>query len=64
PQIAAVAAAFKAQGVLASIGARTRLVTHLDVTPEDVDQVLAILRSAFRQADSAPQPAADGSLYA
>ncbi len=64
PQVAAISAALKAQNVLASIGPRTRFVTHLDVTAMDVDQVLAILRSVFTQADSAPQPAADGSLYA
>ncbi len=63
-RVATVAAAFKAEGVLASIGERTRLVTHLDISREDIDRVLALLRTVVEQKDTAPRPAADQSLYA
>ncbi|MES2884760.1 MAG: low-specificity L-threonine aldolase [Pseudomonadota bacterium] len=46
-QVDAVAAALKADDVLASIGPRTRLVTHLDVCREDIDRVLDVLRVAL-----------------
>ncbi len=62
--LAAVAAAFKAHGVLASIGPRTRLVTHLDVSREDIDRVLMLLRQVIDHGDNAPRPAAEQSLYA
>ena len=62
-KVAAVSAAFKAQGVLASIGTRTRLVTHLDVSGEDIDQVLEIFRLVFTQTDNAVQQAAGRHLY-
>ena len=46
-RVAPVAAALQAQGVLASIGPRTRLVTHLDVHQEDIDRVLSLLGHAI-----------------
>ncbi|MES2684991.1 MAG: low-specificity L-threonine aldolase [Pseudomonadota bacterium] len=45
-KIAPMAAAVQAGQVLASIGARSRLVTHLDVTRSDIDRVLMLLGSA------------------
>lgn len=63
-RVASVAAALNAGGVLASIGARTRLVTHLDVCQEDIDRVLHLLRPVFEHHDSAPRAGAERSLHA
>lgn len=43
-QVAALAAQLKAEGVLASVGERTRLVTHLDVSRAQIDAVLALFQ--------------------
>ncbi|GAC1624985.1 MAG: low-specificity L-threonine aldolase [Nevskia sp.] len=52
-QLAALAAQLKAGGVLASIGERTRLVTHLDVTRAQLDTVLAHFAAALAARPSA-----------
>jgi threonine aldolase len=41
-------AALAAKGIRASIGAHTRLVTHLDVTRADVDAVVAAFKDFFK----------------
>jgi threonine aldolase len=44
---AALQADLKASGVLALIGARTRLVTHLDVSAPQIDDAVAAFRAFF-----------------
>lgn len=37
----------KANGILASLGAKTRLVTHLDISKEDVEKVVEVIEQYF-----------------
>ena len=60
-QVAALAAHLKAQDVLASIGERTRLVTHLDVTREQIDTVVTHFRN-YLAAKPLPASATSGSF--
>ncbi|HUX72280.1 MAG TPA: low-specificity L-threonine aldolase [Steroidobacteraceae bacterium] len=46
---AALAAHLRAAGILASIGERTRLVTHLDVTRADIESTLAAFAEYLRR---------------
>jgi threonine aldolase len=45
---APLAEALARQGIRASIGAHTRLVTHLDVTSEDVQKVVGAFQAFFQ----------------
>jgi threonine aldolase len=49
-QVPLVAADLRAAGVLATIAERTRLVTHLDVTREQVERVLGLFRKSLSAA--------------
>jgi threonine aldolase len=46
---APLAAALASAGIRASIGAHTRLVTHLDVSKSDVDKVVAVFKAFFKE---------------
>jgi threonine aldolase len=46
---APLAAALASAGIRASIGAHTRLVTHLDVSKSDVDKVIAVFKAFFKE---------------
>lgn len=56
--VAAVAEALRAAGVLASIGPRTRLVTHLDISRTDIDAVLRLLGATLTSASARSSAAA------
>jgi threonine aldolase len=48
PDIAPLQAHLKAAGIQAIVGARTRLVTHLDVSAEDVERTIRAFAAYFR----------------
>lgn len=47
PQVDALAQYLKEQGIIASVAARTRLVTHLDISQHDVDRVIEQINAFF-----------------
>jgi threonine aldolase len=51
--IAALQAHLNARGIVAIVGARTRIVTHLDVTVQDLDRVIDAFASFYRVRGSA-----------
>jgi threonine aldolase len=46
--VAGLRDALAREGIRASIGAHTRLVTHLDVSRADVDKVVAVFKAYFK----------------
>lgn len=64
---AALEAHLKQHGILTQIGPRSRFVTHLDVSADDIDTVVAACRSFFSNPSATPGPggnAAPASRYA
>lgn len=57
-QVADLKSHLEQHGILASIGARTRLVTHLDVSRAQVDATLQVFREYPRWASCRPRSAA------
>ncbi len=53
-----LAAHLKADGIVASVGQRTRFVTHLDLSAQDVDRVVASVCRYFERASTACERAA------
>ncbi len=58
-EVAGLALRLRDRNILASVGERMRLVTHLDVTREQIDTALAAFRNYF---DGKPVPAATSSF--